>query len=69
MRNIETFAVIGGDLRSAYLAGLLAADILLLSLERYRGKIPLFLGIDRVTFLQKIVPGDTIEILSLIHIS
>lgn len=26
MRNIETFAVIGGDLRSAYLAGLLAAD-------------------------------------------
>ena len=38
------------------------ADILLLSLERYRGKNPLFLGIDRVTFLQKIVPGDTIEI-------
>ena len=38
------------------------ADILLLSLERYRGKLPLFLGIDRVTFLQKIVPGDTIEI-------
>lgn len=26
MRNIETFAVIGGDLRCAYLAGLLAAD-------------------------------------------
>lgn len=26
MRNIETFAVIGGDLRSAYLAGLLAVD-------------------------------------------
>ena len=26
MSNIETFAVIGGDLRSAYLAGLLAAD-------------------------------------------
>lgn len=26
MRNIDTFAVIGGDLRSAYLAGLLAAD-------------------------------------------
>ena len=38
------------------------ADILLLSLERYRGKTPLFLGIDRVTFLQKIMPGDTIEI-------
>ncbi len=26
MRTMETFAVIGGDLRSAYLAGLLAAD-------------------------------------------
>ena len=26
MRNIDTFAVIGGDLRSAYLAGALAAD-------------------------------------------
>jgi dipicolinate synthase subunit A len=26
MRTIETFAVIGGDLRSAYLAGALAAD-------------------------------------------
>ena len=26
MLNIDTFAVIGGDLRSAYLAGLLAAD-------------------------------------------
>jgi 3-hydroxyacyl-[acyl-carrier-protein] dehydratase len=37
------------------------ADILLLSLDRYRGKTPLFLGIDRVTFLQKIIPGDTIE--------
>ena len=26
MNNIETFAVIGGDLRSAYLAGQLAVD-------------------------------------------
>ncbi len=26
MRNVETFAVIGGDLRAAYLAGLLAQD-------------------------------------------
>ena len=26
MRNMDTFAVIGGDLRSSYLAGLLAAD-------------------------------------------
>ncbi len=39
------------------------ADILLLSTERYAGKIPLFLGIDRVVrFLRKILPGDTIEI-------
>lgn len=38
------------------------ADILLLSLERYRGKIPLFLGIGRADFVQKILPGDTIEL-------
>lgn len=38
------------------------ADILLLSTERYAGKIPLFLGIDRVRFQRKILPGDTIEI-------
>ena len=36
------------------------ADILLLSLDRYRGKLPLCFGIDRVTFRHKIVPGDTI---------
>lgn len=39
-----------------------AADILLLSLERYAGKKPLFLGINNVRFLRKILPGDTIEI-------
>lgn len=39
-----------------------AADILLLSLDRYRGKTPLFLGINNVRFRRKIVPGDTIEI-------
>ena len=39
-----------------------AADILLLSTERYAGKIPLFLGIDNVRFRQKILPGDTIQI-------
>ena len=39
-----------------------AADILLLSTERYQGKIPLFLGIDKERFRQKILPGDTIEI-------
>ncbi|MCR4804712.1 MAG: 3-hydroxyacyl-ACP dehydratase FabZ [Clostridia bacterium] len=38
------------------------ADILLLSCERYAGKVPLFLGIDSVRFRAKIVPGDTIEI-------
>ena len=37
------------------------ADILLLSLDRYQKKVPLFLGIDHVTFYKKIVPGDTIE--------
>ena len=37
------------------------ADILLLSCERYAGKVPLFLGIDAVKFRNKIVPGDTIE--------
>lgn len=39
-----------------------SADILLLSTERYAGKIPLFLGIDRVSFRRKILPGDTLEI-------
>ena len=39
-----------------------SADILLLSCERYAGKVPLFLGIDAVKFRSKIVPGDTIEI-------
>lgn len=39
-----------------------AADIMLLSTERYAGKTPLFLGIDKVRFRRKILPGDTIEI-------
>ncbi len=38
------------------------ADILLLSTQRYQGKIPLFLGIDKVRFMKKILPGDTVEI-------
>ena len=38
------------------------ADILLLSTPRYAGKTPLFLGINNVRFLKKILPGDTIEI-------
>ena len=39
-----------------------AADILLLSTERYAGKLPLFLGLNNVRFQRKILPGDTIEI-------
>lgn len=38
------------------------ADILILSTERYAGKIPLFIGIDKVRFLSKIKPADTLEI-------
>lgn len=38
------------------------ADILLLSTERYAGKVPLFLGINNVRFLRKILPGDNLEI-------
>ena len=40
------------------------SDILILSCERYAGKVPLFIGIDKVKFLSKIKPGDTIEIRS-----
>ena len=43
-----------------------AADILLLSMERYKGKIPLFLAINNVSFRKKIVPGDTLEIHAMI---
>lgn len=38
------------------------ADVLLLSMPQYAGKVPLFLGIDQVKFKSKIEPGDTIEI-------
>jgi len=38
------------------------ADILLLSMELYAGKKPLFLGINNVRFRRKILPGDTVEI-------
>ena len=34
----------------------------MLSTERYAGKVPLFLGINNVRFLRKILPGDTLEI-------
>ena len=38
------------------------ADILLLSMEKYAGTIPLFIGINNVKFFRKIKPNDTIEI-------
>lgn len=40
------------------------ADILLLSQPRYAGKVPLFLGIDKLRFQSKITPGSTIEIVA-----
>lgn len=39
-----------------------ASDILLLTLDRYKGTIPYFIGIDNVKFIGKIMPGDTIEV-------
>ena len=39
-----------------------AVDILLMSTVRYAGKTPLLLGVDRVNFRKKILPGDTLEI-------
>lgn len=39
-----------------------AADLLLLSLERYAGKTPLFMGVRKANFRKKILPGDTMEI-------
>lgn len=38
------------------------ADVLLLSMDQYAGKVPLFIGIDQVKFKRKIEPGDHIEI-------
>ncbi|MDD4200047.1 MAG: 3-hydroxyacyl-ACP dehydratase FabZ [Eubacteriales bacterium] len=38
------------------------ADILLLSKEEYREKTPYFMGVDRVSFRRKAVPGDRIYI-------
>jgi len=39
-----------------------ASDILILSNPCYAGKVPLFIGINKVRFKRKIEPGDTIEI-------
>lgn len=38
------------------------ADLMLLTLERYGGKTPLFMGIRKASFRKKILPGDTMEI-------
>lgn len=43
-----------------------ASDILLLSMDRYSGKTPYFLGINKVKFISVIEPGDVIEINSTI---
>jgi 3-hydroxyacyl-[acyl-carrier-protein] dehydratase len=39
-----------------------ASCILLLSAERYAGTTPYFIGIDKVRFMKKVKPGDTLEI-------
>lgn len=39
-----------------------ATDLVLMTKPCYAGKVPLFLGINNVRFLKKILPGDTIEI-------
>ena len=39
-----------------------AADILMMTTERYAGKLPLFMGVREATFRRKILPGDTLEI-------
>ncbi len=39
-----------------------AADLILMTKPAYAGKLPLFLGIDRVKFRKKIFPGDTLDI-------
>jgi 3-hydroxyacyl-[acyl-carrier-protein] dehydratase len=36
--------------------------IALLGDDRYRGKLPLFGGIDRARFRRQVVPGDTLEL-------
>lgn len=42
------------------------SDILLLSMERYLGKTPYFIGINNVKFIKMIEPGDNIEINAII---
>jgi 3-hydroxyacyl-[acyl-carrier-protein] dehydratase len=44
------------------------ADILLLSMDRYKKTTPYFIGINNVKFMSKIQPGDTIEIKAVLTI-
>lgn len=39
-----------------------AADILMMTTERYAGKLPLFMSVRNAAFRKKILPGDTLEI-------
>lgn len=39
-----------------------AADILMMTAGRYAGRVPLFMGMERVRFRRKILPRDTLEI-------
>lgn len=39
-----------------------ATDLVLMTKPEYAGKVPLFLGTDKVRFFQKILPGDTLTI-------
>ena len=39
-----------------------AADILMMTTERYAGKLPLFAGIRKARFLRRVLPGETLEI-------
>lgn len=38
------------------------ADILVMTLPCYAGKLPLLLGVDKARFLRKIIPGCTVEL-------
>lgn len=35
--------------------------VMMMSLEKYKGKVPLFLGINKASFKNKVAPGDTIH--------
>lgn len=39
-----------------------AAGIMVMTTERYRGKLSLFLGIDKVSFRRIVRPGETLEL-------